>query len=253
MSSNRNYSPLTIKLLFGSAGGRCSMCKTKIVLNATENDGVAQIGEIAHIIGSSEYGPRGDGNFPEDKLDDYENLILLCPSCHKKIDKQPNSYSPSGLHEIKSNHEKWVDEQLEVSNLEISSKELDLIIKNISSGDYESSFSFEEFEHIDVSDKIDKNDFSNQVKRFLDIGIMKTYEVKSFVTEMDKLDKNFINRLKSFFKVKYLELKEKYDDNDEIFLELWNYIKKDANSFIEEAAALSVLCYMFELCEVFEK
>lgn len=60
------------------------MCKTKIVLNATENDGVAQIGEIAHIIGSSEYGPRGDGNFPEDKLDDYENLILLCPSCHKK-------------------------------------------------------------------------------------------------------------------------------------------------------------------------
>lgn len=253
MSSNRNYSPLTIKLLFGFAGGHCSMCKTKIVLNATENDGVAQIGEIAHIIGSSEYGPRGDGNFPEDKLDDYENLILLCPSCHKKIDKQPNSYSPSGLHEIKSNHEKWVDEQLEVSNLEISSKELDLIIKNISSGDYESSFSFEEFEHIDVSDKIDKNDFSNQVKRFLDIGLMKTYEVKSFVTEMDKLDKNFINRLKSFFKVKYLKLKEKYDDNDEIFLELWNYIKKDANSFIEEAAALSVLCYMFELCEVFEK
>ena len=146
-----------------------------------------------------------------------------------------------------------MDEQLEVSNLEISSKELDLIIKNISSGDYESSFSFEEFEHIDVSDKIDKNDFSNQVKRFLDIGLMKTYEVKSFVTEMDKLDKNFINRLKSFFKVKYLKLKEKYDDNDEIFLELWNYIKKDANSFIEEAAALSVLCYMFELCEVFGK
>ena len=229
------------------------MCKTKIVLNATENDGVAQIGEIAHIIGSSEDGPRGDGNFPKDKLDDYENLILLCPTCHKKIDKQANSYSPSELHEIKSNHEKWIDEQLEVSNLEVSSKELDIIIRNISSGDYESLFSFEEFEHIDVSDKIDKNDFSNQVKRFLDIGLMKTYEVKSFVTEMDKLDKNFINRLKSFFKVKYLELKEKYDDNDEIFLELWNYIKKDTNSFIEEAAALSVLCYMFELCEVFEK
>lgn len=229
------------------------MCKTKIVLNATENDGVAQIGEIAHIVGSSEDGPRGDGNFPKDKLDDYENLILLCPTCHKKIDKQANSYSPSELREIKNNHEKWIDEQLEVSNLEISSKELDIIIRNISSGDYESSFSFEEFEHIDVSDKIDKNDFSNQVKRFLDIGLMKTYEVKSFVTEMDKLDKNFINRLKSFFKVKYLELKEKYEDNDEIFLELWDYIKKDTNSFIEEAAALSVLCYMFELCEVFEK
>ena len=253
MASNRNYSQLTIKKLFGFAGGHCSMCKTKITLNATENDEAAQIGEIAHIIGSSEDGPRGDSNFPKEKLDDYENLILLCPTCHKKIDKQVNSYSPSDLHEIKINHEKWVDKQLETSNLEISSKELDIIIRNISSGDYNSSLSFEEFEHINVSDKIDKNDFSNQVKRLLDIGLMKTYEVKSFVTEMDKLDKMFVNTLKSFFKDKYLELKEKCENNDEIFLELWDYIKKDSNSFSENAAALSVLCYMFELCEVFEK
>ncbi|MDD6775907.1 MAG: HNH endonuclease signature motif containing protein [Methanobacteriaceae archaeon] len=253
MSSNRNYSQLTIKKLFGFAGGRCSMCRTKITLNATKKDEAAQIGEIAHIIGSSEDGPRGDGNYPKDKLDDYENLILLCPTCHKKVDKQSNSYLPSKLHEIKSNHEKWVDEQLEVSNLEISSKELDIIIRNISSGDYNPSFSFEEFEHIDVSDKINKNDFSSQVKRLLDIGLMKTYEVKSFVTEMDKVDKKFINTLKSFFKDKYLELKEKHDDNDEIFLELWEYIQNDSYSFSENAAALSVLCYMFELCEVFEK
>lgn len=253
MSSSRSYTQLTIKKLFGAAAGRCSICKTKVVLNATKNDEAAQIGEMAHIIGSSEDGPRGDGNFPKDKLDDYENLILLCPTCHKKIDKQPNSYSPSDLRELKIDHEKWVDKNLEVSNLEISSKELDIIIRNISSGEYNSSFSFEEFEHIDVSDKINKNDFSNQVKRFLDIGLVKTYEVKSFVTEMDKVDKKFIIKLKSFFKEKYLELKEKYDDNDEIFFELWEYIKKDSNSFIEDAAALSVLCYMFELCEVFEK
>ena len=253
MSSNRNYSQLTIKMLFGFAGARCSMCRTKLTLNATEKDKAAQIGEIAHIIGSSEDGPRGDGNFPKEKLDDYENLILLCPTCHKKIDKQPNSYSPSDLREIKINHEKWIDEQLEISNLEISSKELDIIIRNIASGDYVASFSFEEFDHIGVSDKIDKNDFSNKVKRLLDIGLMKTYEVKSFVTEMDKLDKKFINKLKSFFKDKYLELKEKHDDNDEIFLELWDYIKNDSYSFSENAAALSVLCYMFELCEVFEK
>lgn len=253
MSSNRNYSQLTIKMLFGFAGARCSMCRTKLKLDATEKDRAAQIGEIAHIVGSSDDGPRGDGNFTEEKLDNYENLILLCPTCHKKIDKQPNSYSSSDLHEIKINHEKWVDEQLEVSNLEISSKELDIIIRNISSGDYNSSFSFEEFDHIGVSDKIDKNDFSNKVKRLLDIGLTKTYEVKSFVSEMDKVDKKFIISLKSFFKDKYLELKEKHDDNDGIFLELWDYIKNDSYSFSENAAALSVLCYMFELCEVFEK
>lgn len=253
MSSNRNYPQLTIKILFGSAGGRCSMCKTKVILNATGNDEAAQIGEIAHIIGSSEDGPRGDSNFPKDKLDYYENLILLCPTCHKKIDKQENSYSPEDLRKMKIEHEKWVDKNLEKSNLEITSKELDIIIRNISSGDYNPSFSFEEFEHIKVSDKINKNDFSNIVKRYLDIGLTKTYEVKSFVTEMDKIDKKFIINLKSFFKDKYLELKEKYDNNDEIFLELWDYIRSDSNSFSEDAAALSVLCYMFELCEVFEK
>lgn len=253
MSSNRNYTQLTIKKLFGFAGGRCSMCKTKIVLDAKENDDAAQIGEIAHIIGSSEDGPRGDPNFPESKLDDYENLILLCPTCHKKIDKQENSYSPQDLKEMKINHEKWVDENLEISNLEITSKELDIIIRNISTGDYVPSYSFEEFEHIDVSDKIDKNDFSNHVKKYLDIGLVKTYEVKSFVTEMDKVDRKFITSLKAFFKDKYLELKTEYNNNDEIFFELWDYIKNDSYSFIENTTALSVLCYMFELCEVFEK
>ena len=229
------------------------MCKTKITLNATENDQATQIGEIAHIIGSSENGPRGDDTFPKENLDEYENLILLCPTCHKKIDKQVNSYSSTYLQKIKDNHEKWIDEQLEISNIEISSKELDIIIRNLSSGDYNPPFSFEEFEHIDVSDKINKNEFTNKVKRLLDIGLMKTYEVKSFVTEMDKIDKKFINNLKSFFKDKYLELKEENNNNDEIFLELWDYIKNDSYSFSENAAALSVLCYMFELCEVFEK
>ena len=179
--------------------------------------------------------------------------MLVCPTCHNKIDNQPNSYLPSVLQEIKINHEKWVDKQLEVSNVEVSSKELDIIIRNISTGDYHSQFSFEEFEHIDVSDKINKNEFSSKVKRLLDIGLMRTYEVKSFVTEMDKVDKKFITSLKSFFKDKYLELKEECDNNDEIFFELWDYTKNDSKSFSENAAALSVLCYMFELCEVFEK
>lgn len=43
MSSNRNYSQLTIKKLFGFAGGRCSMCRTKITLNATKKDEAAQL------------------------------------------------------------------------------------------------------------------------------------------------------------------------------------------------------------------
>ena len=42
-------------------------------------------------------------------------------------------------------------------------------------------------------------------------------------------------------------------DNNELFFELWNSINNDKSDFNQQAAALSILCYMFEICEVFEK
>jgi hypothetical protein len=64
------------------------------------------IGEMAHVIARSAAGPRGDG---KSGADSYANLILLCPTDHRHVDKAPEGEYPAELlHEWKTAHEERI-------------------------------------------------------------------------------------------------------------------------------------------------
>ena len=101
-----------LKKLWGLSAGRCSHpdCNYECV-NALKSDNKTVIGEMAHIIAQSTDGPRGTNLKGEDT---YENLILLCPTHHREIDKSPEgTFTVSDLHEWKNNHENKVKLALE--------------------------------------------------------------------------------------------------------------------------------------------
>jgi hypothetical protein len=75
-------------------------------MDATETDDESLIGEECHIIAKSVDGPRGNPDFPADRINKYENLILLCSIHHKIIDDQPNTYTAEYLNQLKTEHEK---------------------------------------------------------------------------------------------------------------------------------------------------
>jgi len=102
----------THKMLWGRAGNRCAICRKELVMDITQTDDPSIIGDECHIRAKSPNGPRYDPNFPLEKIDKYENLILLCKNCHKLIDDRPNKYTIDHLLEIKTNHENWVKESL---------------------------------------------------------------------------------------------------------------------------------------------
>lgn len=97
-----------IKILWGRSGNRCAICKLEI----TPDGEIETTGEIAHIVSRSPDGPRGDDPLPLGKRDEYSNLILLCPNHHSEIDTYREKWPVSKLHDIKSDHEKWVSERL---------------------------------------------------------------------------------------------------------------------------------------------
>lgn len=93
-----------IKLLWGRAAGLCSQpgCGTDLT-NSSEAGRAYSVGEMAHVIAKSAQGPRGDGEGGDDS---YANLILLCPTHHRHIDKAPEGTFPAYLlHKWKSDHE----------------------------------------------------------------------------------------------------------------------------------------------------
>ncbi|NOR44547.1 MAG: HNH endonuclease [Candidatus Delongbacteria bacterium] len=92
------------KLLWGRAAGICSNpdCR-KDLTTVLEKQRSYNIGEMAHVIAKSKDGPRGTANGGDDT---YENLILLCPTCHKHIDKSPKGlYKAEQLFDWKKKHE----------------------------------------------------------------------------------------------------------------------------------------------------
>jgi hypothetical protein len=62
------------------------------------------IAEIAHILAGSDDGPRALVSLPQEARGEYENLILLCPSCHTLIDKAPDAYPDRVVRDWKLAH-----------------------------------------------------------------------------------------------------------------------------------------------------
>ncbi len=103
-------------ILWGKAAALCSMpnCKEKLIYEA--NDAIpssaTKIGENCHIVGENKGSARYDSSFTDDEKCRYPNLILLCRNHHKIVDDDPITWTVEKLHEIKSAHEKWVEENI---------------------------------------------------------------------------------------------------------------------------------------------
>ena len=97
--------------LWVKAAGRCQFhgCNKPVWRNnLTLRDG--NFGEVAHIIGASEDGPRGSGESSDLRVD-YSNLMLLCQRCHKEIDDDPDRYSVELMRQWKREHEDRIETQ----------------------------------------------------------------------------------------------------------------------------------------------
>jgi len=248
----RRYPLQDVKILYGKAAGRCSFpdCRVEVTLPETASDGIKQIGKIAHIVGSSDKGPRGDAAYPKEKLDTYENWILLCPTSHDKVDAQSSTYTVDDLRKIKTEHEAWVSNRLVSEIPQIGFAELEVVAKGISSSPLPVS---EDYSSIPPREKMDKNGLTDRVNFLLTIGMSKSSEVRSYIQHISRFDPEFPERLRAGFVAEYESLQSDGLQGDALFESLRDFSAGGDNDFKRQAAGLAVLVYLFELCEIFEK
>ena len=109
MNESRYVFPKDLKKLWGRSAGRCSICHQQVL--PLIDDNVDVIGDMAHIIAYKKDGARGDENVEHDNS--YENLILLCPTCHRIVDHNPEKYSKEELLRKKQSWESIVESATE--------------------------------------------------------------------------------------------------------------------------------------------
>lgn len=127
--------PKALKELYAKSAGRCAICpsfesvfKEQVCDVDIDNKNIS---EAAHIIAQSQKGPRGEDGYTGG-IDDYDNLILLCPNHHKAVDDNPQRFSADWLRRKKNELEKLVETSLARDNRrgrDISS--LSLLMENL--------------------------------------------------------------------------------------------------------------------------
>lgn len=94
----------TIFPLWGIAAGRCEICNQILYLDPAFGTS-GNFAEKAHICGVGQNGPRHKNSMTKDEVNRIDNLMLLCPSCHKMIDNSPDDFAEGLLIKLKREHE----------------------------------------------------------------------------------------------------------------------------------------------------
>lgn len=223
-------------------------CNKELVLES-KGDNPSIIAAIAHIKGERPGSARFDEKMNDEERNSYDNLIVLCQNCHKIIDDQPEAYTSERLYKIKIEHENQVREALKSETVNVSFSELENITSYLASERIEGEPSYD---LIPIEEKMKKNELTDASRDLIMMGLMQTTEVEKYLTKHP--DSQFGERLKSKFISVYEKLrKEEGLQGDDLFMGLFQFATNGRMNYREQAAALSVLVYLFETCEVFEK
>jgi hypothetical protein len=250
----RNYQDKDIKLLWGQAAARCAFpgCRVFLVLEQTAADPIATIGEMAHIVAHAKgpRAPRTDPDFPDHLRDRYENLILLCNTHHEIVDVQPNTYSAVDLRHWKAELEQYVTDSLTEEITKVTFVELEMVTKALLNAQVPAA---ESFVLTPPLEKMKKNGLSERSAALIRLGLANASLVEEFVAAFTMTVSSFSDDLKAGFVAEYNARVADGLAGDELFEAMREFAVFRNRDFLRQAAGLSVLTYLFEKCEVFEK
>jgi hypothetical protein len=113
--------------LFTDSAGYCQNpgCSTPLFPEGFEK--FPHIAEMAHIFAATDGGPRTNEKLSNEERGAYENIVLLCASCHALVDKTPEAHPPTLMATWKREHVAKIQRVFGFAKLD-SRKELHNII-----------------------------------------------------------------------------------------------------------------------------
>lgn len=256
----RKYEEKDIKLLWGLAAGRCAYpgCREPLLVEASDDDDAAVIGQIAHIHAASDNGPRANVALSAKDRNSYPNLLLLCGIHHPQSDKQPNTHSAEDMRRWKADHEAWVRERLTEEMRQLHFAELEAVCHHLVNRP--EGVKSTPMVAVGLAEKMAANNLTEHTNSLINMGLMQASQVQNYLaTVTSKLDPEFASRLRAGFLELYSSHSAAGLTGDGLFFELINdtvgatpAARDAAQRLRYQAAAIAVLSHLFEICELFE-
>jgi hypothetical protein len=194
-----SYISEPVKLcLWGKAGGRCQYegCNHPLYCDDVTQAGF-NIAYIAHIVGDKAAGPRGDLVLSERLKSDISNLMLLCDSHHRLVDKTDVSGHPvERLQAMKRRHE----DRIELLTSIGADRHSHVLLYGAKIGEHDSHLSFKKAAEAMVPDRYPAE------PRALEIGLGRSAvsdaESAYWTMEAEQLRRDFASQVVPRFKAK---------------------------------------------------
>ena len=137
----RSIRPEVTAMLWGRAAGRCEFwgCNTPLWKSAVTQEKVNRA-QRAHIYAFSGKGPRGHKSISAAALNNFDNLMLVCHGCHRKVDQHADGgrYPASLLQQWKVAHER----RIEIVTGIDATKKSTVVLYGANVGDHKSPLQF---------------------------------------------------------------------------------------------------------------
>ncbi len=185
-----------------------------------------------------------DGN---EAIDDYDNLIALCPDCHNLYSLAPNEDDIEEMIEIKNmlKDREFSEKGLSVLSIE---KGIENILENLGGVDY-SSLPKLNYDAVKVKDKIYKNDFLLIRKNIENVTSYFLF-IDEKLKGMEKENKIHYEELSIQVRLAYLEARKIMNGQEQIYESLVDWLVTKTKQRRDSCEIM--ISYFVQKCEVFD-
>lgn len=249
--------PAQERVVIARSGDHCAYpeCGLTLTIEAqAAGDRPKATGKVAHIAAASPGGPRYDPTMTEVQRGSADNLIYLCGPHHDAVDSQLDRHTRAFLVEAKARHEEAVARSVRAALGRVSFAELEVVCGVLSHASPSAKLDSVALA-LPVQDKIDLNRLGPTSVRRITDGLSQASRVQEFLDFQSSISHGFGHRLVARFKAVYYTALAEDLLPDEVFDYLVETAYEQAGPRDTpgvRAAALAVVAYLFEICEIFE-
>lgn len=256
-SADRTREPIPVQdqreLCYDSLGvcGKPN-CGHDLNIRTAMSGALTTVGEMAHIVAAQDNGPRGNSSFQGSQRERYENLILLCPICHKEVDNPANfaAYPATMLKEWKDRLRAQRRAAVARSREHPKISELGQLLDGLATA---TPVFDDSFERVNLRKKIEVNGLSAAVDSTISRNIIHVPMVSRQIELVERIRPNYGEMIKTRMATEWLILSDQAIEGDAAYAALKDMLMFRCGQVGSEGVVDIVLSYFFERCTILNR
>lgn len=237
-------------VVIAESGGLCGNpdCRTLLACEAQ------WIGEIAHISGERPGSERYDPTLTDAQRGYANNLIALCPTCHTRVDKRAAAEEFPAQRLLQWKRDRAVEQRRSAGSRirSVQRAELVFVIRAITSHRFVATCDVEDLTLLSPDRKLEYNGLSDSVRDAVTAALSRQPEMERAFQHLEYMDAGVRTAAASEITRAYEELSAT-SEGDRLFWAVVDWARQGDWKDDAHAAALVVVAYYFERCDIFER